>query len=81
MSVCASIPSSNSRVTYRQLLLRLIDDYLFITTDQAKARKFLDIMIKGLETPFLSYILLHLTVRRTPRIWLFHLPRKNLDEF
>lgn len=29
------------------LLLRLIDDYLFITTDQAKARKFLDTMIKG----------------------------------
>ena len=55
MSVCASFLSLNSRVIYRQLLLRLIDDYLFITTDQAKARKFLDLMIKGLETPLLSY--------------------------
>jgi len=36
------------------MLLRLIDDYLFITTDHAKARKFLDVMIKGLEQwPFI----------------------------
>lgn len=30
-----------------QLILRLIDDYLFITTDHAKARRFLDVMIEG----------------------------------
>ncbi|KAG6331208.1 hypothetical protein ID866_7880, partial [Astraeus odoratus] len=29
------------------VLLRLIDDYLFITTDVGKARSFLDIMTKG----------------------------------
>lgn len=31
------------------MLLRLIDDYLFITTDLNKARRFLDAMIKGKE--------------------------------
>jgi len=29
------------------LVLRLIDDYLFITTDPAKARRFLDTMVEG----------------------------------
>jgi hypothetical protein len=29
------------------MLVRLIDDYLFITTDLAKARRFLDAMIEG----------------------------------
>jgi hypothetical protein len=32
------------------MLLRLIDDYLFITTDHAKARRFLDLMIEGQES-------------------------------
>lgn len=53
MSVGLSILPLNSRITYQQLLLRLIDDYLFITTDQIKAREFLDLMIKGSEALFL----------------------------
>lgn len=28
-------------------MMRLIDDYLLVTTDLSKARKFLDIMNKG----------------------------------
>ena len=30
-----------------QVLLRLIDDYLFVTTDITKARHFLNVMNKG----------------------------------
>ena len=29
------------------MLLRLIDDYLFVTTSLSKAREFLDVMKKG----------------------------------
>jgi hypothetical protein len=38
------------------MLLRLIDDYLFITTDLNKARRFLDAMIKGMELTFLFIV-------------------------
>ena len=31
-----------------QLLLRLVDDYLFLTTDLLRARRFLGMMIQGM---------------------------------
>ena len=37
------------------MLLRLIDDYLFITTDHAKAKKFLDVMVEGQESGICIY--------------------------
>ena len=39
-----------SKLTELQLLLRFVDDYLFITTDVQEARTFLDVMNKG-ESP------------------------------
>ena len=37
------------------MLLRLIDDYLFITADLAKARRFLDVMVEGQESGICIY--------------------------
>ena len=61
------------------MLLRLIDDYLFITTDHAKARRFLDVMVEGQE-PY-AFCSLCLIIPRTPWIWLSHLSREISDKF
>ena len=61
------------------MLLRLIDDYLFITTDHAKAKKFLDVMVEGQESGICIYCIWRCP--RTSRIWLLHLPGEIHDKF
>ena len=63
------------------MLLRMIDDYLYITTNLANAKEFLELMKKGtVGQCFMStYGLWFLSVR-PPGIWMLHFPREDSHE-
>jgi len=63
------------------VLLRLVDDYLLITTNYLKARDFLEMMIRGGSFPGVIYWRqnLYASSYRKPRIWVFYLAREDKD--
>lgn len=76
-----SVRIMRSRCTTHELqvLLRLIDDYLFITTDITKARHFLNVMNKGtwIGSYYFSCLI---NVCRPLGIWVFHLEGEDFDQ-
>ena len=63
-----------------QVLLRLIDDYLFITTSLTKAKNFLDMMKKG--KYFVGFgLYFRRRLVRSSGIWVFHLAGQDIDKF
>lgn len=63
-----------------KILLRLIDDYLFITTSLSRAKRFLNMMNQGVlsktYTRFPNSDLRH----RASWIWVFHIPGEDSDK-
>lgn len=53
VSVCGYLPGASFKFSCVKVLLRLIDDYLYVTTDPAKARKFLAMMNRGVSEEIL----------------------------
>ena len=60
------------------MLLRMIDDYLYITTNLANAKEFLELMKKGtLDQCFISTSVSDFLSVRSPGIWMLHFPRED----
>lgn len=56
-----------------QLLLRYIDDYLFVTCDLARAKEFLAVMKKGESIESSGRFMLPMPSHRSSRIWVLHI--------
>jgi hypothetical protein len=54
------------------VLLRFVDDYLFITTDVTAARKFLSIMHQGTRSAFTPVRWSLYAVIRASGVWVHH---------
>lgn len=63
-----------------KVLLRLIDDYLYITTSYDDAKRFLKVMKKGTQKPGVCERTGELKEHRASGIWLLHLEGEDADE-
>ena len=60
----------------------MIDDYLFVTTNPGRARKFLRVMQDGMRFPLFSWYSESIEIPLRPSgVWLFYLKRQDLDQF